>query len=207
MSRVGGFSEDGQWWWDGTTWVATAQLVLPPLPVTEFEKSGKLKTARSRMTQTRWFSAANTFAPLAWLTGGPLIVVGLRAIRDYRSWTLEQLALATAYLLGPDEPMLAGEGTIVGDHWTPVLAVAVTAAHVLVFRIDSLVEQPRWIVLAARPTDVKIELRTGPFGFGSALIVSGRTGRWTIPGQPGVFKPKPVLDVWRQAANTRVHTG
>jgi hypothetical protein len=30
-------------------------------------------------------------------------------MRDYRSWTLEQLALATAYLLGPDEPMLAGE--------------------------------------------------------------------------------------------------
>jgi hypothetical protein len=204
---MGQFSDDGQWWWDGTTWVATAQVVLPQLPTTEFERSGKLKTARSRMTKTRWLLAANTFSPLAWLTGGPLIVVGLRALRDYRSWTLEQLALATAYLLGPGEPMLAGEGTIIGEPWTSDLAVVVTAAHVLVFRIDSVVEQPRWIVLAGRPTDVKIAKRTGPLGFGAALIVSGGNGQWTIRGQPGAFKPKPVLDAWRQAGNGTANTG
>jgi hypothetical protein len=204
---MGEFSGDGLWWWDGTTWVATAQVVLPQLPTTEFEQSGKLKIARSRMSKTRWLRAANTFAPLAWLSGVPLIVVGLRAVRDYRSWTVEQLALATAYLLGPDEPMLAGEGTIIEEPWTPNLAVAVTAAHVLVFRIDSLVEQPRWIVLAGRPTDVKIEKRTGPLGFGSALVISGRNGQWTIRGQPGAFKPKPVLDAWRQAANGTANAG
>ena len=43
--EVGQFSDDGQWWWDGTTWIATSQIVLPQLPVTEFEKSGRLKGA------------------------------------------------------------------------------------------------------------------------------------------------------------------
>jgi hypothetical protein len=51
---------------------------------------------------------------------------------------MEQLALAAAYLLGPDEPMLAGEMSRydVWDGWARNLAVAVTAAHVIVFRID-----------------------------------------------------------------------
>jgi len=40
------------------------------------------------------------------------------------------------------------------------LAVAVTAAHVLVFRMESLDDQPRWIALACRSVDVKIELVT-----------------------------------------------
>jgi hypothetical protein len=204
---MGQFSDDGQWWWDGTTWVATAQVVLPQLPMTDFERSGKLKKARDGRKKAIQLWWANTFVPLAWLTGGPLIVFGWRTWRDYRSWTLEQLALATAYLLGPDEPMLAGEGTMMGDQWTPDLAVAVTAAHVLVFRIDSLVGQPRWIVLAARPTDVKIDKRTGPLGFGSALIVSSRKGQWAIPGQPGAFKPRPVLDAWREAADGTANTG
>jgi hypothetical protein len=210
---MGQFSDDGQWWWDGTSWVAMAEVVLPELPTTEFERSGKLKIARDRTRSSQWLYWTNQFAAmwwpfsaLAWLTGGPMIVVFWRSFRDYRSWTLEQLALATAYLLGPDEPMLAGEGTSMGDHWTPDLAVAVTAAHVLVFRIDSA-GKPRWIVLAGRPPDVKIDKRTGPFGFGSALIVSGRNGQWTIPGQPGAFEPKPVLDAWWQAANATAKTG
>jgi hypothetical protein len=51
--------------------------------------------------------------------------------RDYRSWKLEQLALATAYLLGPHEAMLAGETSLLDSHITdgPVkwdLAVSVT---------------------------------------------------------------------------------
>jgi hypothetical protein len=102
---MGQFSDDGQWWWDGTTWIATARLVLPKLPTTEFESSGKLKRAfdRRRKSERLWWTNS-LFTPLAWLTGVPLIVVGWRAMRDYRSWTLEQLALATAYLLGPDEP-------------------------------------------------------------------------------------------------------
>jgi hypothetical protein len=210
---MGQFSDDGQWWWDGTTWVATAEVVLPQLPTTEFEQSGKLKKARDRRRSIQWLYLPNSFAatlepfsPLAWLTGVPMIVLGWGAMRDYRSWTLEQLALATAYLLGPDEPMVAGEGTFIGEPWTPDFAIAVTAAHVLVFRIDS-VGQPRWIVLAGRATDVKIGKRTGPFGFGSALIVGGGTGQWIIRGQPGAFKPKPVLDAWWHAANATPKTG
>jgi hypothetical protein len=31
--EVGQFSDDGVWWWDGTTWIATAQIVLPQLDV------------------------------------------------------------------------------------------------------------------------------------------------------------------------------
>ena len=198
---MGQFSDDGQWWWDGTAWLATAQVVLPKLPMTEFEQSGKLKTARDRMRKADWLHLANSFRPLAWLTGGPLISVAWPAMRDYRTWTLEQLALATAYLLGPDEPMLAGEGTILDDTFDPDLAVVVTPAHVLVFRIESRAEQPRWIVLAGRPIDVKMEVRTGPFGLGPTLVVTGWNGQWTIRGQPGVFKPQPVLDAWRQAGD------
>jgi len=89
--------------------------------------------------------------------------------------------------------------------WKPELAVAVTAAHVLISRID-FVGQPRWIVLASRPSDVKIDKRTGPLGFGSGLIVGGRNGQWTIPGQPGAFNPKSVLDAWWQAANATAKT-
>jgi hypothetical protein len=209
---MGQFSDDGQWWWDGTTWVATAQIVLPQLPMTEFERSGKLETARSRRKSSERLDWANTFAPLAWLTGSALLIVFNRASRDYRTWTLEQLALATAYLVGPDEPMLAGEGgtLVAGQSDMPPLrrdlAVAITSAHVLVFRIDSVDGQPRWIALAARSRDVTIEvlrgLRTSPNGIavGPDLVVSGWNGEWTIPGSSW-FKPDPLVEAWRQAAN------
>jgi hypothetical protein len=138
----------------------------------------------------------------------------IRSIRpehDYRVWTLQQLALATAYLLGPDEPMLAGEVSMhdVLDSFTRDLAVAVTAAHVVVFRIDSSDGQPRWIVLAGRARDVKMEAHTGVFGFlWPDLIVTGWSGRWTLRGTvPSVFKPQPVLDAWREAAQSKVTTG
>lgn len=209
---MGQFSDDGKWWWDGTTWIATAEVVIPQLPMTEFERSGKLEIARGRRKNSERLSWANTFPPLAWLTGSALLVVGARAALAYHSWTLEQLALATAYLLGPDEPMLAGEGgTLVGDQydlppWRRDLAVAVTAAHVLVFRFDSVDGQPRWIALAARSSDVTIEvlkgLRTTRDGIevGPDLAVSGWNGQWTIHGARW-FGPDPVVEAWRQAAN------
>lgn len=204
------FSDDGQWWWDGTTWVATAQVVLPQLPMTEFERSGRLEIARGRRKTSQWLDVANGYPPLAWLTGSALLVVGARASRAYRSWTLEQLALATAYLLGPDEPMLAGEGgTLVADEfdlppWRRDLTVSVTAAHVLVFRIDSVDGQPRWIALAARSRDVKIEITRGirttrdGIQVGPDLVVSGWNGQWTIRGASW-FKPDPVVEAWRYA--------
>jgi hypothetical protein len=216
---VSGFSEDGQWWWDGTTWVATAQVVIPQLPMTEFERSGKLEIARRRRKTSQWLDVAHGYPPLAWLTGTALLIVGARAGRAYRSWTLEQLALATAYLLGPDEPMLAGEGgTLEGQQvtllppWRRDVAVSVTAAHVLVFRIDSVDGQPRWIALAGRCKDVKIEvtrgIRTTRDGIqvGPDLVVSGWNGQWTIHGASW-FKPDPVQEAWRQATKGTVNTG
>ena len=132
--------------------------------MTEFERSGKLNLARADVAKGR---------RLFWTLG--LLVSGLiggspantNGFREYRTWTIEQLALATTYLLGPDEPMVAGEVSAYDewDAWTRDLAVAVTANHVLVFRIDSREGQPRWIALVGRPTDVKIEARWGLFGY------------------------------------------
>jgi hypothetical protein len=187
--------------------------------MTEFERSGKLEKARGLKKNAQRLEWARGIVPITWLAAIALLVVGSRASRDYRSWTLEQLALATAYLLGPDEPMLAGEGgTLYSDEFNNLpplrrdnLAVAVTAAHVLVFRIDSVDGQPRWITLAARTGDVTIEarrrIRTTREGidWGPHLVVSGWNGEWTIP-TPG-FKPDPVLVAWRQATNGKVNTG
>ena len=198
---MGQFSDDGLWWWDGTTWIATAQIVLPQLPVTEFEQSGKLGGARSFMRRGSQFLWGNTFISLGLI----FLFPWLAALRDYRSWKLEQVALATAYLLGPAETMLAGETSLLDSHITRGLvtrdlAVAVTAAHVLVFGIDSLDGQPRWVALAGRPTDAKIELRSLVFGLYPALLVSCENGRCRIRGTPRVFRPEPVLEAWRQAA-------
>jgi len=196
--EVGQFSDDGLWWWDGTTWIATAQIVLPQLPVTEFEQSGKLQDARSFMRRGSWFFLGNTSINLGLILLFPM----LAALRDYRSWRLEQLALATAYLIGPHQAMLAGETSmsISGGFVTWDLAVAVTAAHVLVFRIDSRDGQPRWVALAGRPTDVKIKLRSLVFGLYASLLISCGSEQWRIRGSPSIFKPEPVLEAWRQAA-------
>jgi hypothetical protein len=198
---MGQFSDDGLWWWDGMTWIATAQIVLPQLPVTEFEQSGKLKGARSFMRGGSLFFWGNTFISL----GLVFLFPWLAALRDYRSWKLEQVALATAYLLGPREAMLAGETSVKDSHIadarvTRDLAVAVTAAHILVFDIDSIDGQPRWVALAGRPTDVKLELRSWFFGLYPALLISCGNRQWRIRGTPSVFRPEPVLEAWRQVA-------
>jgi hypothetical protein len=207
---MGQFSDDGQSWWDGTTWVATAQIVLPQLPPTKIEQSGKLETARSRLRKRGWLNWANEFS-LAGLTAAVLFLPAERALRDYRLWTLEQLALATAYLLAANEPMLAGEATImppeyIGDSSKRDLAVVVTAAHVLIFRIDSLDGQPRWIALVARPTDVRMRVLPliESLFRGPALVVSRGNEQWIIRGSPGVFNPKPVLDAWRTGSAQRL---
>lgn len=199
---VGQFSDDGLWWWDGATWIATAQIVLPQLPVTEFERSGKLEGARKFFKRYSWLLWGNTSINLALI----FLFPWLAALRDYRSWKLEQLALATAYLLGPREAMLAGETSLVdsriaGSLVTRDLAVAVTAAHILVFCIDSFDGQPRWVALAGRPAEVSVNLRSLGFGLYRELFISRGNGRWRIRGAPTVFKPGPVLEAWRQAAS------
>ena len=183
--------------------------------MTEFEQSGKLQPARSRMRKGEGLLSATLLTgtligssrvePLISL---PLGVAGFvleqRAFRDYRLWTLEQLALATAYLLGPDEAMVAGETTMFGSFWLGTIkrdvAVVVTAAHVLVFRIDFVDGQPRWVALAAHPNEVQIFFRSGPFGGGPSLVVIHGGWQWVIRGQQRVFQPDPVIQAWRQAA-------
>jgi len=203
---MGQFSDDCQWWWDGANWVATAQVVLPQLPPTEYEASAQLADARRRAKRGGrlwdWADALTSLNAFRAVALGDL----LPAMSVYRSWKLAQLALATTYLLGPDEPMLAGEiATVTRDELAPVLAVVVTSAHVLVFRLDSLEGQPRWIVLAGRAADVNLKLRTGieKVLLLPALLVTGKYGQAVIGGLPGMFhtfKPQPVLDAWRQAA-------
>ena len=185
--------------------------------MTDFEQSGKLKPARSRMRkgndlQSAAFMTGNLLggARLEPLISLPLGVAGLvleqRAFRDYRLWTLEQLALATAYLLGPEETIVAGETTMFGSFLLGTikrdLAVVVTAAHVLVLRIDFVDGQPRWVALAARPGEVQIFTRGGPFGFNPMLVVMHGANQWQIRGYQKVFQPEPVLQAWRQAGGT-----
>ena len=39
------FSDDGQWWWDGNQWIATSQVVLPKLPMTESDRESCTRPA------------------------------------------------------------------------------------------------------------------------------------------------------------------
>jgi hypothetical protein len=213
---VGQFSDDGQWWWDGSQWVATSQVVLPQLAMTEFERSGKLAAARSLMGERNTLLGASIVegigigsSRLEPLIGLPLGLLYLnkerRALREYRTWTLEQLALTVEVLLGPDEPMLAGETTMFRTLLLATItrdyAVAVTAAHVLVLRFDFLDGQPRWVALAAHPRDVAIQLSSGPLGYNPTLVVTRGNVRFAIRGQSRIFEPQPVLNAWRQAAS------
>ena len=101
---------------------------------------------------------------------------------------------------------MAGKTTIFGTFFLGTakrdFAVAVTAAHVLVFRIDFLDGQPRWVALAARPGEVKIELRSGAFGYNPMLLVMHGSWQWQIRGYQRVFQPGPVLQAWRQAGGS-----
>ena len=206
------FSEDGQWWWDGTTWIATAQVVLPQLPPTEFEQSGKLEMTRRRLRKTGWLNWVNDAGCfLSWLALIPQVALIQPALRDYRLWTLEQVAAATAFLLGPEETMLAGEATLVlpeypSDPARQDLAVVVTAERVLLLRIDSFDGQPRWVVLVARPAVVTMGERSFVAAGlrGPALTISSGNAQWVIRGEPGVWKPKAVLDAWRTASAQRL---
>jgi len=200
---VSGFSDDCRWWWDGQRWVPTSEVVLPQLPPTEIELSGKLALARADLAKGRPGFWGHTLF-LEGLLG--FMPVNRRGLSEYRTWTMEQLTLAAAYLLGPDEPMLAGEMSRhdVWDGWTRNLAVAVTAAHIIVFRIDSLEGQPRWVGMAARPKDVRMTRTSVLFGWSyQALEVTGPNGRWAIQGFQGEkFDPEPVIDAWRNSVKT-----
>jgi len=208
-------SDDGRWWWNGDRWIATSDVALPQLPITEFERSGALDRSRRRMKQHKVMSDLVTVES-AIASSSPLLLIGLavalpffvlerRAFRDYRAWTLQQLTIATELVLGPDAPMMAGETAMYRRSGlaTRDLAVAVTAEYVIVFRIDSLDGQPRWIALAARCADVKLESRNMRFGTQPSLVITRGGQNWVIRGYPRVFEPGRVLDVWGSSALAR----
>ena len=213
---MGQFSDDGRWWWDGAQWIATSQVVLPDLPMTDFERSGKLSRSRRLMRRHMWLYWLNTGGSL--LAGTLWSALAGPALQGYRTWTLEQLALATAYVLGPDEPMLAGEVSILmptglASPFERDFAVAVSAAHVLVFRLDSFDGQPRWLALAARPAGVEISKRwTGGvrrqrvLSVYPELRIKAVESEWSILLTPLVSDAKPVLEAWRRASGATAAT-
>jgi hypothetical protein len=144
----------------------------------------------------------------------PFLFVERRAFRELRIWSLEQLSSAAAYLLGPDEPMVAGETSL----FRPILsffsytayrdlAVLVTAAHVLVLRFDRFDGQPRWVLLAARPQDVRLEAFGTVVGAHTTIVVSRGEQRFPIKGTARIAQAKPVIAAWRQAIDRTTRKG
>lgn len=203
---MSGFSPDGQWWWDGAQWAPTTGIHLS-LPQTEFERSGRLNAARRLVTIREWMFIGFYILPISviGIVAIPIFVIAwwivtTRVFRAYRQWTLEMLALATAQLLSPDEPMLAGEATA----WQPLsfvpsvqrdLAISVTRAHVLLYSFDTYNSSTSWVIFAAHPTEVEILTIDGLLRRSLVVAYAGR--RWFLRGSRGVFDGEPVLEAWR----------
>ena len=120
---MGQLSDDGQWWWDGANWVATAQVVLPQLPPTEFEASAQLADARRRAKKGgRVWEWTDTIYPLAAFR---LVALGdlLPALSVYRSWKLAQMALNAGCndFMGTliNESISTSAGAIYGQRMAP----------------------------------------------------------------------------------------
>jgi hypothetical protein len=206
------FSPDGSSWWDGTRWVPTSETHLI-VPETEFERSGKLKTARRMMAARDW-AFVGFYVAGASVVGIALIpivvivyvVVQYRAFKGYREWTLELMALATSQLLDADEPMLAGETTLkaLSGFWPRQkrdVAIAMTRDHVLLFLFDSFDHPAMRVIVAATPADVELMLINGLMQTTLSATYSGR--RWFMTGIRGIFKGEPVLEAWRNSRLVR----
>lgn len=202
---MSGFSEDGSWWWDGTTWVATSQVVIPDLPVSDQQGIETMDAYRAVGKGAFWLGLGEigTGSSYSGLILIPWLFFRGRAMRPYRASMLTQVATATAYLLGEDEPMIAGEISVYPSVWGGLvsgnLAVSVTRAHVLVLVIDVSTNRVRWVVLAARSRDVNIAFRWGfLWGYPTLLVYHG--GRvFPIRGTWYVLQREPVLKAWREA--------
>jgi hypothetical protein len=206
------FSPDGSSWWDGTRWVPTSETHLI-VPETEFERSGKLKTARRMMAALDW-AFVGLYVAGASVVGIALIpilvivyvVVQYRAFKGYREWTLELMALATSQLLDADEPMLAGETTLraLSGFWPRQkrdVAIAVTRDHVLLFLFDSFDHPAMRVIVAATPAEVELMLINGLTQTTLSATCSSR--RWFMTGIRGIFKGEPVLEAWRNSRLVR----
>jgi hypothetical protein len=206
---VGAFSADGQWWWDGAHWVATTEILLT-IPETEFERSGRLKQARNLVIVREWMTGIGYVGVAILLL--PIfvtvyVIVQHRLFKGYRTWTLEQLSSATAQLLGPEEPMLAGETTA----WPPLtwwprvqrdFAVAATRTHVLMYWFTDYDSPVCRVIWVARPEEVDMRVFTGLLG--KRLAVSCRGRWWTLRGLWGAFEPEQVLQTWAKSRQEQV---
>jgi hypothetical protein len=127
------------------------------------------------------------------------------AFRAYREWSLEQFKSATTYLLGPDEPTLAAEVGIyseilIGKVWGGN-AVVVTARHVLILANDKPLGRPRRVLLAAHPSQVRMQQHAGGIlnAYPTILVGAGQQ-LWAIKGTNGIIQPGPVIAAWWAAA-------
>ncbi len=202
---MSGFSEDGSWWWDGTAWVATSQVVIPDLPVSDQQGIERMDAYRNVGKAAFWLGLGEigTTKDYAGAVFIPWLVFQRPTFRAYRASMLKQVEAACTYLLGPDEPMVAGEVAIYPRVWGGLLdgklALAVTRAHVLVLGIDISSRRLRWIFVAARPGDVFIGFHWG-FLWGYPTLFVHHAGRvYQIRGSWGILQRDPVLKAWREA--------
>ena len=207
------FSPDGFWWWDGATWRPSTEIELTPQ--TEFERSGKLAHARGLISQ-RDNAFAATYAVGLVPDVGVAAVDGLavygmavqwQGFKEYREWTLEQLAVATEELFGPDEPMVAGETTL----WPPTgfvpgmrrdFAVAVTREHVVLYQFPYANSPSMRVVFAAVPSQVRLIDYGGILKSNLGIVCGGH--RWDLVGIKWIFNARPVIAALQSAAAAKI---
>jgi hypothetical protein len=200
---LSGFSEDGQWWWDGGQWTPSSQVVIPDLAAAGTENARRLIERRDQFRDASRVGAWPIFpAGISLLVGLPYLMIQRRFFGEYRRWMLDLLSSAIAYLLGPNEPLVAGEASLttrfLGQNPIPDLSIAVTAAHVLVLRLDQRNGQPRSIELAAGASDAQVEAPTPVFSQPTIVVRHG-TQWWSIQGSPGVMRRELVVSAWKRA--------
>jgi hypothetical protein len=206
---VSGFSDDGQWWWDGQEWIATSQVLIPDLPLSERAKELEPTVRRYQFLDHANLATGLAPGPLQSFSD-PLILLWLilmrRGFRAYREWAIEQFKSAATYLLGPNEPILAAEAglfteLVIGWVWGGY-GVVVTAGHVLILANDSGLGHPRRVLLAAHPDQVVMRPHAG--GILNAyptILVSVGAQTWPIRGMNRIIKTEPVITAWWRLAH------
>jgi len=172
--------------------------------VTELEARAKPHRLLDTANVAAYFVPFNGWSlnsTLVW----PWLFTYRSGFRAYRELMLERLKAATTYLLGHDEPALAAEvgiysEIVIGQVWGGN-SVVVTAQHVLIIGSDSGLGQPRHVLLAAHPGQVRMQLHAGGILNAYPTIVVNAGGQfWSIKGMNGIIQPKPVIAAWWSAA-------
>jgi UPF0716 family protein affecting phage T7 exclusion len=205
-SIVSTLSPDGRWWWSGAEWVPITGVPLA-LSATEFERSGGLDATRRLINLREWIWGGVCVAaigvvtiPVGLLLMIAFMVVQYRAFKGYRQWTYEMLAMATAQLGGPDEPMLAGETAVraTSNFFWPGMqrdcAIAATKDHVILYQIDHFDFPLSRVIFAAPCSQVDMVLFKGMLQRSIAVSYAGR--QWIVRGIRGVFQGEPVVQAW-----------